>query len=54
MFSYFLAKLDAWIERLEQRRCADFISNASDLADLERRMRAIERYGYEVCCSQEP
>jgi hypothetical protein len=54
MFAYFLEKLDRWIERWQERRCVEYLSRASDLADLERRMRAIERDGYEVCRRREP
>jgi uncharacterized protein DUF3563 len=46
MFAYFLEKLGEWIERAEHRRRDDYLSQASDLVDLERRMRWIERNGY--------
>lgn len=43
MFAYFLEKLDTWIEWSEERRRIKYLSHASDLADLERRMRCISR-----------
>ncbi|APR37490.1 hypothetical protein BTO02_07145 [Paraburkholderia sp. SOS3] len=46
MFAYFLEKLGEWIERAEERRRHDYLARASDLADVERRMRRIERHGY--------
>jgi hypothetical protein len=46
MFAYFLEKLGELIERAEERRRHAFLSQATDLADVERRMRSIERDGY--------
>jgi hypothetical protein len=46
MFAYFCEKLGQWFELAEQRRHAEYLEQASDLADLERRMRHAERFGY--------
>jgi hypothetical protein len=46
MFAYFLEKLGEWIERAEERRRHDYLAQATDLADVEQRMRHIERNGY--------
>ncbi|CAB3760264.1 hypothetical protein LMG29542_03798 [Paraburkholderia humisilvae] len=46
MFAYLLEKLGEWIERAEHRRRHDYLAQASDLVDLERRMRSLERNGY--------
>ncbi|CAB3759810.1 DUF3563 family protein [Paraburkholderia solisilvae] len=48
MFAYCLEKLGEWIERAEERRRNEYLSQSSDLVDLERRMRAVERGGYPV------
>jgi hypothetical protein len=49
MFAYLLEKLGEWIERSDRHRCIKFLSRASDLADLERRLHAIERDGHSIC-----
>jgi len=46
MFAYFLEKLGQWIERAEEQRRHDYLAQASDIADVEQRMRRIERNGY--------
>jgi hypothetical protein len=48
MFAYLLEKLGNWFERAEQRRLGDYLASSSDLAELERRMRSVERNGYPV------
>jgi hypothetical protein len=48
MFAYCLEKLGEWIERAEERRRHEYLSQSSDLVDLERRMRVVERDGYPV------
>jgi hypothetical protein len=48
MIAYFFEKLGEWIERSARQRCVEFLSRASDLADLERRMHAIEREGCTI------
>ena len=42
MFTYLVKKLVDWLEWSQQCRCVDYLSRASDLADLERRMRIVE------------
>ncbi|NIE63441.1 DUF3563 family protein [Burkholderia sp. Ax-1719] len=34
-----------WFARLEQRQSVGYLAGAGDLAELERRMRALERHG---------
>lgn len=53
MFANFLEKLDRWTERWEERRRIKYLSCASDLADLEKRWRAIDRHGYRKRDCQE-
>jgi hypothetical protein len=43
MLAYLAAKLCEWLERAAQRRNAEFLMQAADLGDLERRMRVLER-----------
>jgi hypothetical protein len=46
MLAYLFEKLGSWFERAEQRRRADYLASSSDLAELERRMRSLEKNGY--------
>ncbi|MGA7816814.1 DUF3563 family protein [Caballeronia sp.] len=46
MFSYLLEKLGSSFDRAEQRRRTDYLASSSDLAELERRMRSLEKNGY--------
>jgi hypothetical protein len=46
MFAYLLEKLGSFFERAEQRRRTDYLASSSDLAELERRMRSLEKNGY--------
>lgn len=48
MFAYLLEKLHNWSDRTEARRLHDYLATSSDLAELERRMCAMERSGYTV------
>ncbi|CAB3772806.1 DUF3563 family protein [Paraburkholderia humisilvae] len=43
MITYLLGKLGEWLERAEQRRREAHLSNAKDLADIERRMNYLDR-----------
>jgi hypothetical protein len=52
MFALLLEKFGDWIARAHERRCAEYLSRAGDLADLERRMRSIERDGPQACCER--
>jgi hypothetical protein len=45
MFSLLLTRIHHWFERAEQRRNDEYLASARDLAELERRMRSLER-----CC----
>jgi hypothetical protein len=51
MFSYLLEKLDSWFERGERRRLNDYLAGASDLGEIERRLRWRERNGYPTLSS---
>jgi hypothetical protein len=46
MFAYLLEKLGSFFERAEKRRRTDYLASSSDLAELERRMRSLEKNGY--------
>ena len=46
MFAFLLERFGRWFERAEQRRLHDFLAESSDLGELERRMRSLERNGY--------
>jgi hypothetical protein len=43
MFSFLRARINRWLDWAEQRRNNEYLSIARDLADLERRMRVLER-----------
>ena len=45
MFAFLLDKLAGLLERAEQRRRDAYLGSSSDLADLERRMRAVNADG---------
>jgi hypothetical protein len=38
-----LERLDRWCWRVEQKRVEDYLARAVDIADLEQRMRSLER-----------
>jgi hypothetical protein len=46
LFGFLLDHIGRWFERAERRRRDEYLAGARDLADLERRMRALERDGY--------
>ena len=46
MFAYLLEKLGSFFERAEERRRTDYLASSSDLSELERRMRSLEKNGY--------
>ncbi len=48
MFAYFLEKLGSWFVQSEQRRLSDYLGESSDLGELERRMRSVDRHGYPL------
>jgi hypothetical protein len=37
-----------WLERSESRRVDDYLAGSADLAEIERRMRHLERNGYPI------
>ncbi|MFM0093875.1 DUF3563 family protein [Paraburkholderia sediminicola] len=43
MFGFLLSWIHGWFETAEQRRNDQYLAGARDLAELERRMRSIER-----------
>ncbi|WP_175952065.1 DUF3563 family protein [Burkholderia sp. BCC0405] len=43
MFTVLFKRIVRWLEFAEQRRSVEYLAGASDLADLERRMRSLER-----------
>jgi hypothetical protein len=46
MFAFLLEYLGRWLEHAEQRRKDEYLAGARDLAELERRIRSLERDGY--------
>ncbi len=49
MFIYLLLEqIGRLFERAEQKRKDAYLAEASDLADVERRMRTVERNGYPM------
>jgi hypothetical protein len=46
MLAYLLEKLGSFFERAEERRRTDYLASSSDLAEVERRMRSLEKNGY--------
>ena len=46
MFAYILEKLAAWFDRSEQRRLDHFLAGSADLAEIEHRLRWVEKNGY--------
>jgi hypothetical protein len=46
MFAYLLEKLDNWFERSQQRRLEDYLAGSEDLAEIEHRLRWLEKKGY--------
>ncbi len=40
MFLFYL--LNAWLDAIERKRCDAYVSEATDLADVERRIRKLE------------
>ena len=45
-FALLLEHIGHWFERAERRRRDEYLTGARDIAELERRMRALERSGY--------
>jgi hypothetical protein len=45
MFAFLLTRFGRWVERAQQRRNDEYLAYARDLAELEHRMRSLER-----CC----
>jgi hypothetical protein len=45
MFAFLLTRIGRLFDRAEQRRNDEYLAGSRDLADLERRMRSLER-----CC----
>jgi hypothetical protein len=45
MFAFLLHQVASFFERAEQRRRDAYLGSSSDLADLERRMRAVDADG---------
>lgn len=43
MFGFLLTRILGWFENAEQRRNDAYLASARDLAELERRMRSMER-----------
>ncbi|WP_368035515.1 DUF3563 family protein [Burkholderia lata] len=43
MFTVLFKRIVRWLEFAEQRRSVEYLAGASDLAELERRMRSLER-----------
>jgi hypothetical protein len=46
MFAYLLEKLGNWLERGAQHRRDEYLASASDLGELECRMRSADRNEY--------
>jgi hypothetical protein len=46
MFAFLLEKLAGFFDRAEQRRLTDYLAASSDLGEVERRMRQVEKDGY--------
>ena len=43
MFGFLLIKIRGWFENGDKRRNYEYLAGARDLAELERRMRSMER-----------
>lgn len=43
MLSFLIAKISGWLEQAERGRTDAYLASASDLPELERRIRAIDR-----------
>jgi hypothetical protein len=46
MFSYFFATLSHWLENAERDRRDAYLAESSDIFELERRIRALEKNGF--------
>lgn len=46
MLAYILEKLSNWFESAERARREAYLAASSDVVDLERRLRALESWGY--------
>ena len=43
MFDFLFTRIHRWFERADQRSSDEYLAGARDLAELERRMRLVER-----------
>jgi hypothetical protein len=43
MLAFLFTQISHWFERIEQHRNDEYLLGARDLAELERRMRSLER-----------
>jgi hypothetical protein len=43
MLAFLFTQISHWFEHVEQRRNDEYLVGARDLAELERRMRSLER-----------
>jgi hypothetical protein len=44
-----LERVERWLWRIEQKRVEDYLARSVDLADLEMRLRRLERRGPSGC-----
>jgi hypothetical protein len=44
MLAFLFTQISHWFERVEQHRNDEYLLGARDLAELERRMRSVERH----------
>ncbi|GGD61893.1 DUF3563 family protein [Caballeronia grimmiae] len=42
MIMFLIYLLNAWLDAIERKRCDAYVSEATDLADVERRIRKLE------------
>jgi hypothetical protein len=48
MFALLIEKLSIWFEAAEQRRREEYLSQSSDIVQLEQRLRSLESDGYSL------
>lgn len=48
MFAYLIEKLSTWFEVAEQRRREAYLSQSTDIVQLEQRIRSLESNGYNA------